>query len=82
MPANVVRDVRAYAVLSGLTISEIVARAITAFLAAVRLTDGRVGIATKSSSITHSTVCSGSSSSKSTSFSFPTKSELSASVPR
>ena len=36
MPANVVRDVRAYAVLSGLTISEIVTRAITAFLAAVR----------------------------------------------
>jgi len=36
MPANVVRDVRAYAVLSGLTISEIVTRAITAFIAAVR----------------------------------------------
>ena len=36
MPANVVRDVRAYAMLSGLTISEIVTRAITAFLAAVR----------------------------------------------
>ena len=36
MPANVVRDVRAYAVLSGLTISELVTRAITAFLAAVR----------------------------------------------
>jgi predicted DNA-binding transcriptional regulator YafY len=36
MPANVVRDVRAYAVLSGLTIGEIVTRAITAFIAAVR----------------------------------------------
>ena len=36
MPANVVRDVRAYAVLSGLTIGEIVTRAITAFLTAVR----------------------------------------------
>ncbi len=36
MPANVVRDVRAHAVLSGLTISEIVTRAIAAFLAAVR----------------------------------------------
>ena len=36
MPANVVRDVRAYSVISGLTISEIVTRAITAFLAAVR----------------------------------------------
>ena len=36
MPANVVRDVRAYAVLSGLTISQIVRRAITAFIAAVR----------------------------------------------
>jgi predicted DNA-binding transcriptional regulator YafY len=36
MPADVVRDVRAYSVISGLTISEIVTRAITAFLAAVR----------------------------------------------
>jgi len=36
IPANVVRDVRAYAVFSGLTISEIVTRAITAFLTAVR----------------------------------------------
>jgi hypothetical protein len=36
MPANLVRDVRAYSVISGLTISEIVTRAITAFLAAVR----------------------------------------------
>ena len=36
MPANVVRDVRAYSVISGLTLSEIVTRAITAFLAAVR----------------------------------------------
>jgi predicted DNA-binding transcriptional regulator YafY len=36
IPANVVRDVRAYAVFSGLTISEIVSRAITAFLTAVR----------------------------------------------
>jgi len=36
MPADVVRDVRAYSSISGLTISEIVTRAITAFLAAVR----------------------------------------------
>jgi hypothetical protein len=36
MPANIVRDVRAYSVMSGLTLSEIVTRAITAFLAAVR----------------------------------------------
>src|SRR5271156_2777586 len=36
MPANVVRDVRAYSLISGLTISEIVTRAITAFLAAAR----------------------------------------------
>ncbi|MBF6571813.1 MAG: hypothetical protein IVW54_23505 [Candidatus Binataceae bacterium] len=36
MPANVVHDVRAYSVISGLTLSEIVTRAITAFLAAVR----------------------------------------------
>ena len=36
MPANVVRDVRAYSLVSGLTISEIVTRAITAFLTAVR----------------------------------------------
>jgi predicted DNA-binding transcriptional regulator YafY len=36
MPTNLVRDVRAYSVISGLTISEIVTRAITAFLAAVR----------------------------------------------
>ena len=36
MPANVVRDVRAYSVRSGLTISEIVTRAIAAFLAAIR----------------------------------------------
>ncbi len=36
VPENVVRDVRAYSVISGLTISEIVTRAITAFLAAVR----------------------------------------------
>jgi predicted DNA-binding transcriptional regulator YafY len=36
MPANLARDVRAYAVLSGLTISEVVTRAITAFLTAVR----------------------------------------------
>jgi hypothetical protein len=36
MPANIVRDVRAYSVISGLTLSEIVTRAITAFLAAVR----------------------------------------------
>jgi hypothetical protein len=36
IPANIVRDVRAYSLISGLTISEIVTRAITAFLAAVR----------------------------------------------
>ena len=36
MPANVVRDVRAYSVISGLTLSEIVTRAITGFLAAGR----------------------------------------------
>ena|ERR1700739_3549498 len=35
VPANLVRDVRAYSVISGLTISEIVTRAITAFLAAL-----------------------------------------------
>jgi hypothetical protein len=36
MPANVVRDVRAYSATSGLTISEIVTRAIATFLLAVR----------------------------------------------
>jgi predicted DNA-binding transcriptional regulator YafY len=36
IPANVIRDLRAYAASSGLTLGEIVARAITAFLAAVR----------------------------------------------
>jgi hypothetical protein len=36
MPASVVRDVRTYSIVSGLTISEIVTRAITAFLAAIR----------------------------------------------
>jgi predicted DNA-binding transcriptional regulator YafY len=36
IPANVVRDVRAYSAISGLTLSEIVTRAITAFLSAVR----------------------------------------------
>jgi predicted DNA-binding transcriptional regulator YafY len=36
IPAGVIRDLRAYAALSGLTLGEIVARAITAFLAAVR----------------------------------------------
>lgn len=36
VPANIVHDVRAYSVISGLTLSEIVTRAITAFLAAVR----------------------------------------------
>jgi hypothetical protein len=36
MPANIVREVRAYSVISGLTLSEIVTRAITAFLTAVR----------------------------------------------
>jgi hypothetical protein len=36
IPADVIRDLRAYAASSGLTLGEIVARAITAFLAAVR----------------------------------------------
>ena len=36
IPANIVREVRAYSVVSGLTLSEIVTRAITAFLATVR----------------------------------------------
>ena len=36
VPANVIRDLRAYAASSGLTLSEIVARAISAFLAAMR----------------------------------------------
>jgi predicted DNA-binding transcriptional regulator YafY len=36
MPANIVRDVRAYSMSSGLTLSEIVTRAVTAFLTAVR----------------------------------------------
>ena len=36
MPANVVRDVRVYSAISGLTISEIVTRAIATFLLAVR----------------------------------------------
>ncbi len=36
MPADTVREVRAYSVISGLTLSEIVTRAITAFLTAVR----------------------------------------------
>ena len=36
IPANVVRDVRTYSTVGGLTISEIVTRAITAFLAALR----------------------------------------------
>lgn len=36
VPTNVVRDVRAYSAVSGLTLSEIVTRAITAFLSAVR----------------------------------------------
>jgi hypothetical protein len=35
LPANVVHEVRAYSRVSGLTISEIVTRAITAFLAAI-----------------------------------------------
>jgi hypothetical protein len=35
MPANIVRDVRAYSASSGLTLSEIVTRAVTAFLTAV-----------------------------------------------
>jgi hypothetical protein len=36
IPANVVRDVRTYSTVSGLTISEIVTRTIMAFLAALR----------------------------------------------
>lgn len=36
VPANIAHDVRAYSVISGLTLSEIVTRAITGFLAAVR----------------------------------------------
>lgn len=36
VPANVIRDLRTYAASSGLTLGEIVARAISAFLAAVR----------------------------------------------
>ena len=36
IPANIVGQVRAYSVISGLTLTEIVTRAITAFLAAVR----------------------------------------------
>jgi predicted DNA-binding transcriptional regulator YafY len=36
IPANIVGEVRAYSVISGLTLTEIVTRAITAFLAAVR----------------------------------------------
>ena len=36
VPADIVREVRAYSVISGLTLSEIVTRAITAFLTAVR----------------------------------------------
>jgi predicted DNA-binding transcriptional regulator YafY len=36
IPAGVIRDLRAYAASSGLTLGEIVARAIAAFLAAVR----------------------------------------------
>src|SRR3984885_4063803 len=36
IPANIVSEVRAYSVASGLTLGEIVTRAITAFLTAVR----------------------------------------------
>ena len=36
IPGNIVGEVRAYSVISGLTLSEIVTRAITAFLTAVR----------------------------------------------
>jgi predicted DNA-binding transcriptional regulator YafY len=36
IPANIVSEVRAYSVVSGLTLSEIVTRAITMFLTAVR----------------------------------------------
>jgi len=36
IPANIVGEVRAYSVISGLTLSEIVTRAIAAFLTAVR----------------------------------------------
>ena len=36
IPGNVVRDLRAYSAASGLTLGEIVARAVSAFLAAAR----------------------------------------------
>jgi predicted DNA-binding transcriptional regulator YafY len=36
MAGNIVRDLRAYSVTSGLTLGEIVTRAVTAFLATVR----------------------------------------------
>jgi predicted DNA-binding transcriptional regulator YafY len=36
IPGNVVRDLRAYSAASGLTLGEIVARAVAAFLAAAR----------------------------------------------
>jgi predicted DNA-binding transcriptional regulator YafY len=36
VPTDIVREVRAYSVISGLTLSEIVTRAIAAFLTAVR----------------------------------------------
>ena len=36
IPSNIVRELRAYSALSGLTMSEIVRRAITAFLSAAR----------------------------------------------
>ena len=49
VPANIVRDVRAYSVISGLTLSEIVARANTAFLTSVR-GHGRPAAASESGS--------------------------------
>lgn len=36
IPSNIVRELRAYSAISGLTMSEIVRRAITAFLSAAR----------------------------------------------
>jgi hypothetical protein len=36
IPGNVVRDLRAFSAASGLTLGEIVARAVAAFLAAAR----------------------------------------------
>ncbi len=85
IPGNIVGEVRAYSVISGLTLSEIVTRAITAFLTAACgawLTGGRVGIDIKSSLITHLVVCSIANVSRSTSGWFPTRCGLLARVQR